>query len=86
METKLQIHRDVYTEQHKIYKEQIQSGKAKIYTTKTDLCAHNNNALFKITDDLMKRTDVPKLPIPVIGIAQLADDFLQHFTHKDIRS
>ena len=39
-------------------------------------------------DALMKRNNAPKLPCPVSGIAQIADDFLEHFTRKvfDIRS
>ena len=36
----------------------------------------------------MKRKNAPKLPCPVSCIAQIADDFLEHFTRKvfDIRS
>ena len=45
-------------------------------------CARNSRALFKVIDDLMKRTNAPKLPWPVSGIAQIADDFLEHFTRE----
>ena len=39
-------------------------------------------------DVLMKSKNAPKLPCSVSGIAQIADDFLEHFTRKvlDIRS
>ena len=30
----------------------------------------------------MKRKNTPKQPCPVSGIAQIADDFLEHFTRK----
>ena len=64
------------------YKQQIQSAKAKFYTTTIYECVRNNKALFRIMDDLMKRKAVLKLPCPVTGVAHLADDFLEHFTRK----
>ena len=90
--TKLQVHRKIYTGLCESYKQQMQSPKAKFYTTQIYECTRDNKAFFRIMDGLMKRMmkrkAAPKLPSPAAGTAQLAEDFLEFFTCKafDIRS